>query len=231
MSKEKILIVDDEASIRKLIKKSLSRENMTIYESENGEQTLELVKKISFDLIILDVMMEDIDGLEVLKKIRSNGINIPILIVSGRNEDYDEILGFGIGADDYITKPFSPAVLCARVKAHLRRKNELVDKPKTTIDIGNLSFNLNTLKLYKNGTEIPLSSKETMLMKFFMENPNQVFSKEQLYRNIWGDTIIDDNSIMVYIRHLRIKIEDNPKQPSYIQTVWGIGYKFVDNND
>lgn len=231
MSKEKILIVDDEASVRRLIKKSLSRENMTIYESENGEQTLDLVKKISFDLIILDVMMEDIDGLEVLKKIRSNGINIPILIVSGRNEDYDEILGFGIGADDYITKPFSPAVLCARVKAHLRRKNELVDKPKTTIDIGNLSFNLNTLKLYKNDTEIPLSSKETMLMKFFMENPNQVFSKEQLYRNIWGDTIIDDNSIMVYIRHLRIKIEDNPKQPSYIQTVWGIGYKFVDNND
>ncbi len=229
MSKEKILIVDDEEYIRKVIIKSLQRENFLTFEATCGKEALELIKQNSFDLIILDIMMEDMDGLEIIKIIRSEGVNIPILILSGRIEDYDKILGFGIGADDYITKPFSPAVLCARVKAHIRRNKELIDvKEKSTkLKADPFIFNLNTYKLFRNDEEIFLSSKETMLMKFFIEHPNQVFSKEQLYQNIWGDTIIDDNSIMVYIRHLRTKIEDDPKNPRYIQTVWGIGYKFT----
>lgn len=232
MSKEKILIADDEEYIRKIIKKTLCRENMLIYEAKDGKEALEMVTQTSFDLIILDIMIGDIDGLDIIKKIRNDGINIPIILISGRKmKDYDKILGFGIGADDYITKPFNPAVLCARVKAHLRRNKELTDlKQKITkILIGPFTFNLNTYKLYKNEQEIPLSSKETMMIKFFIENPNQVFSKEQLYQNIWGDTIINDNSIMVYINHLRTKIEDDPKKPLFIQTVWGIGYKFTVN--
>ncbi len=229
MSKEKILVVDDEESIRKMIKKSLDRENMLVFQAGCGKKALEMIEQNSFDLIVLDIMMEDIDGLEVIKKIRYQGINIPVLLLSGKNEDYDKILGFGIGADDYITKPFSPAVLCARVKAHIRRHKEIMaSKEKAArIIVGPFNFNFNTYKCYKNNLEIPLSSKETMLIKFFMENPNQVFSKEQLYRNIWGETIIDDNSIMVYIRHLRTKIEDDPKNPKYIQTIWGIGYRFT----
>ncbi|MCG8485151.1 MAG: response regulator transcription factor [Clostridia bacterium] len=229
MSKEKILVVDDEEQVRKVIIKSLLRENFITYSARYGKEALELINNNSFDLIILDIMMDDMDGLEIIRIIRNKGINIPILILSGRVEDHDKILGFGIGADDYITKPFSPAVLCAHVKAHIRRNKELIEMKEKSIRLkaGPFTLNLNTYKLYKNNHEIMLSAKETMLLKFFMENPNQVFSKEQLYQNIWGDSIIDDNSIMVYIRHLRTKIEDNPKNPEFIQTVWGIGYKFV----
>ncbi|MGE4283516.1 MAG: response regulator transcription factor [Clostridia bacterium] len=229
MSKERILVVDDERAIRKLITKCLNQENMLTYEASCGKEAFEMLSQNTFDLIILDIMIGDIDGFEVIKKIRNDKITVPILLLSGRSEDHDKILGLGIGADDYITKPFSPAVLCAHVKAHIRRNKELADLQKigSILSIGAFKFDFNTYKLFKNDIEIPLSSKEIMLIKFFLENPNRVFTKEQLYQNVWGDSIIDDNSIMVYIRHLRTKIEDDPKNPVHIQTVWGIGYKFL----
>lgn len=229
MEHGKILIVDDEAYVRKTIRVSLQKEYFEIFEASCGQDALELIHNQGFDLIILDIMMGDLSGFDVLKTIRDMGVDSPILLLSARIEDHDKILGFGLGADDYISKPFSPAVLSARVKAHIRRNKELLlSREKSTRIIQDpFLFNLKTYKFYKDNIEIPLSSKETMLMKFFMENPNQVFSKEQLYQNIWGDTIIDDNAIMVYIRHLRIKIEDDPKKPKYIHTVWGIGYKFL----
>ncbi|AZO94853.1 response regulator transcription factor [Halocella sp. SP3-1] len=230
MSKEKILIADDEEYIRKIIKKTLSRENMIIFEANCGKKVLNIMAQKPFDLIILDIMIGDIDGLDIIKKIRTDGIHIPIILITGKKiKDYDKILGLGIGADDYITKPFNPAVLCAHVKAHLRRNknlNSLKQQTKELI-VEPFRLNLDTYKLYKNEKEISLSAKELMMIKFFMENPNQVFSKEQLYQNIWGDSFINDNSIMVYINHLRHKIETNPKKPKFIQTVWGIGYKFV----
>lgn len=229
MARSKILVADDEAYIRKMVAAALESENLEVFEAKNGNEALERVTQEYFDLIILDIMMGDIDGYEVISKIRGMGVNTPIFLLSGRNEDHDKIIGFGIGADCYITKPFSPSVLCAQVKNHIRRYKELLEVKNNNdkIILGPFVFNRKTYTLYKNGVMLHLSSKEVQLVKFFMENPNQVFSKEQLYQNVWGDTVIDDNTIMVYIRHLRSKIEDVPNNPRFLQTVWGIGYTFV----
>ena len=232
MTKPKILIADDEEYVRKLVVTALESENMQVFQAKNGNETLEMLKQDWFDLIILDIMMGDISGYDVISKIRSLGINTPVFLLSGKSEDYDKIIGFGIGADSYITKPFSPSVLCAQVKTHIRRYKELLEtKDKNSkIVLGPFVFNQKTYTCYKNGILLQLSSKEVQLMKFFMENPNQVFTKEQLYQNVWGETVVDDNTIMVYVRHLRSKIEDIPDKPKYLQTVWGIGYKLsIDN--
>ncbi|WP_026478575.1 response regulator transcription factor [Alkaliphilus transvaalensis] len=230
MTKQRILIVDDEDYMRKLIKKSLVNENYYIEEASNGLESLKLIKNNLFDLIILDVMLKDEDGFELIKEIKAIGFRGPIIFVSGRSEDYDKILGLGLGASNYITKPFIPAILCAHVKAQLRSYKEYSleqrSLPKFILN-GPFKFDFKTYRLYKNDILIDLSYKENLLMKFFMENPEQVFTKEQLYENMWSDTIIDDNSIMVYMHQLRKKIEENPKSPKHIITVWGIGYKFM----
>jgi DNA-binding response OmpR family regulator len=230
MAKEKILIIDDEDYIRKLIRKSLIHENYQLEEASSGQSALEILKSNTFDMIILDVMLEDYDGFELIKEIKKLGIKSSIFFVSGRCEDYDKILGLGLGADNYITKPFSPAVLCAHVKAQLRIHRDYVKisaVPSNLIIRNIFKFDLKTYKFYKEENLIDLSYKENLLMKLFMENPQQVFTKEQIYENVWHDTIIDDNAIMVYISNLRKKIENKPKSPKHIVTVWGIGYKFV----
>lgn len=230
MAKQRILIVDDEDYMRKLIKKSLANENYLIEEASNGLEALTLLKNNIFDLVILDVMLNDEDGFELIKEIKGMGFRAPIIFVSGRGEEYDKILGLGLGANNYITKPFSPAILCAHVKAQLRSYREYSIEKATIPNFiinGPFKFDLKTYRLYKDERLIDLSYKENLLMKFFMENPEQVFTKEQLYENIWSDTIIDDNSIMVYIHQLRKKIENDPKSPKHIITVWGIGYKFI----
>ncbi len=229
MDRSKVLIADDEDYIRKFVSTALEHENMQVFQAKNGSEALEMVKRTSFDLIIIDIMMGDINGYDVIGSIRSMGIITPIFVLSGKSEDYDKIVGFGIGADGYITKPFSPAVLCAQAKTQIKRYRELL-KGKNSffkIILGPFAFNLKTFTCYKNESVLPLSAKEAQLMKLFMENPNQVFTKEQLYQNVWGDTVVDDNTIMVYVRHLRSKIEDNPEKPKYLQTIWGIGYKFT----
>lgn len=221
----KILVVDDEESARKLIKKTLIKEAFDVYESESGTQALSVIEKFDFDLILLDINMKEIGGLEVLRRLREKGNEVPVIILSGRNSDPDKVLGLGIGADDYITKPFSPSVLTARVKSLLRRtKSKNINS--NFIVISPFKFDLKTIKLYKNDVEIDLSSKELKLIKFFMENPYQVFTKEQLFKEVWNDDIVSDSTIMVYIRYLRKKIEENPKNPKYLKTVWGIGYIF-----
>jgi DNA-binding response OmpR family regulator len=230
MAKEKILIVDDEESVRKLIKKSLIHENYLIEEASSGQSALAILQDNAFDLIILDVMLGDQDGFELIKEIKSLDIMTPIILVSGRSEDYDKILGLGLGASNYITKPFSPAILCAHVKAQIRSYKEYYKPqpvPSSFIIEGPFKFDLKTYRFYKNECLIDLSYKENQLIKFFIENPHQVFTKQQLYENIWSETIIDDNAIMVYMHNLRKKIEDCPKSPKHITTVWGIGYKFV----
>jgi len=230
VAKQRILIIDDEVYIRKLIIKSLIHENYLIEEASNGPEALTHLKNNPFDLIILDVMLGDEDGFELIKEIKSAGIKTPIIFVSGRSEDYDKILGLGLGANNYITKPFSPTILCAHVKAQLRSYKEYTTAKTIAPNFiirDPFKFDLKTYKFYKNEKLIDLSYKENMLIKFFMENPEQVFTKEQLYENIWNDIIIDDNAIMVYIHQLRKKIEDNSKSPKHITTVWGIGYKFI----
>jgi len=233
MSRPVVLVADDEPYIRKMVAAALEPENIQVVQAQTGHEALEMVKQSNFDLIILDIMLGDASGYDVLNQIRSLGIKTPIFLLSGRSEDCDKIIGFGVGADSYITKPFSPSVLCAQVKTHIKRYKELMEAKENNnkIVLGPFMFNIKTYTCYKNGVALNLSSKELQLLKFFIENPNQVFSKEQLYQNVWGNVIIDDNTIMVYIRHLRSKIEDTPNKPKYLQTVWGIGYRFVGENE
>ncbi|MEG0775145.1 response regulator transcription factor [Clostridium sp.] len=228
MEKIKILIVEDEEAIRKLIYKTLTLEGMLVYQAENGIQGLEMISNTNFDIVILDILMDGISGYEVAKSIRNSNLQLPIIFLSGKKEDQDIIQGLDIGADAYITKPFSPSVLSAKVKSQVKRRREILheDVNQSMMINGPFKFDINSYKFYKNDEEIKLSSKEIKLIKFFMEHPNQVFSKEQLYQNVWNDNAVDDNSIMVYMKYLRNKIEDVPSKPKYIKTVWGIGYKF-----
>lgn len=228
MNKIKILIVEDEESIRRLLYKTLTIDGMLVFQAENGTQGLEMIKRNDFDLVLLDILMEDISGYEVAKEIRKSNLQLPIIFLSGKTEDSDIIQGLNIGADSYITKPFSPSVLCAQVKSQIKRRQEILkDEVSSNFLInGPFKFDLSSYKFYKNDIELKLSSKETKLIKFFMEHPNQVFSKDQLYQNVWHDNAVDDNSIMVYVKYLRNKIEDVPNKPKYIKTVWGIGYQF-----
>ncbi len=228
MSDLRVLIVEDEEPIRKLIAKILNKEGILVSQAGNGKQGLEMINKYNFDLVILDILMDDISGFDVAREIRKYDVQLPIIFLSGKKEDEDIIQGLDIGADSYITKPFSPSVLCAQVKSQIKRRKQILkeDVAVNSILLGPFKFDLSSYKFYKNNEEVKLSSKETKLLKFLMEHPNQVFSKEQLYQNVWRDTDVDDNSIMVYIKYLRNKIEDNPSKPKYIKTVWGIGYEF-----
>lgn len=227
MSKSRVLIIDDEEYMRKLIKRSLVHENYTIEEANSAESALVILNRKNFDLIILDLSLGDIDGFDLLEEIKKIDENVPVIIVSGRTEDHHQVLGLGLGAINYITKPFSPAVLCAHVKAQLKANHSL-DKNESNIIInGPFKFDITSYKLYKDDQFINLSSKENLLIKFLLTNPEKVFTKKQLYENVWDDFIYDDNTIMVYIHQLRKKIESDPKSPKHIVTVWGIGYKFL----
>lgn len=229
MPGEKILVVDDEKEIRELIVTHLKREGMQVSQADCGRKALKMIDCDKYNLIVLDIMMNDIDGFEVLREIRKNSPYLPVVFLSARQEDYDKILGFGLGADDYVTKPFSPAELTARIKAHIKRSSAFRKPVEVTEKIirGNLCIDLKGYSFTKNGIPIELSAIEFKLLKFFMDNPGRVFTKAQIYNNVWEDNFEDDNSVMVYISHIRDKIEDNPKNPNFIKTIRGIGYKFV----
>ena len=222
----RILIADDEEPIRRLISKILESEGMNPFQAANGPETLAITRKQAFDLIILDVIMDGMDGFTVLRELRSQGITTPVIILSGRKEDCDKVFGLEIGADDYITKPFSPPVLTAKVKACLRRSRIDSRKSSGVIEAGPFQYICDEMRLLKNGIEVTLSSRESMMMKYFLSNLNRVLTKEQIYNHIWGNQIVDDNTIMVHIRHLRMKIEDDPNCPVFLRTVRGIGYQF-----
>lgn len=224
---DKVLIVDDDIAIRKLLSKVITTNGLEPQTASSGLEALELIKSHSYKLILLDINMTDIDGFQVIKRIRQQGLNVPIIVVSGRNEDYDALYGLDLGADDYIMKPFNPVILGAKVKALIRRNTSSNISTRTIQQAGPFKFNNTTMKFYKNDIEIVLSSKELQMMKMFMSHPGQVYTKEMLYEQVWGDCIVDENAIMVYISHLRNKIEQHPKQPKYLLTVWGVGYQFV----
>lgn len=228
MARTKILVVDDEEELRELVAKYLGREGMEVIQAHCGRKALECIAASEFDLVVLDIMMKDLDGFEVLRRIRKIKPYLPVLFLSARQEDYDKVLGFGLGADDYVTKPFSPAELTARIKAHIRRNSALKQQVvQDELYCGQLKLNLNTYAVTKGEHALELSATELKMLKFFMENPNRVFTKVQIYRNVWGEDFYDDNSVMVYISHLREKIEDNPKNPQLIKTIRGIGYQLV----
>lgn len=225
---DKILIVDDDPAVCKLLEKVMHSNNLETTIADSGLAALNYLKNHSYDLILLDVMLGDMEGFEVIKRLRSQGIQTPVMIVSGRNEDYDSLYGLSLGADDYITKPFRPIVLGAKVKALIRRdKNQILNR-SDTLESGPFTFNVSSMRFYKNGEEIVLSSKESSLIQLFIRHPNQVFTKDMIYEYVWGDNIaVDDNAIMVYINRLRSKIEEDRQKPVHIVTVRGLGYRFV----
>lgn len=224
---DKVLIVDDDESIRKLLIKVLKTNSLDAYALSNGRDALIELQKNDYKLLLLDVMMPGMDGFQVIQHLRASGNSIPVIVISGRNEDYDALYGLDIGADDYIMKPFNPVILGAKAKALIRRNQQNNEKKlDSVLEVGPFTFDIKTMRFYKNGKEIILSSKEVQLMMFFMEHPGQVLSKNSLYDHVWGDFAVDENAIMVYINHLRNKIEDDPKKPEFITTVWGVGYTF-----
>ncbi|MEW8955644.1 response regulator transcription factor [Clostridium sp.] len=221
-----ILIAEDEQDLRDLVKLHLSKEGFNVLSASNGAEALELFKANHIDLAILDVMMPYMDGFQVLKYIREVS-EIPVIFVTARGEDTDKILGLGLGADDYVVKPFSPIELMARVQAQLRRYYKYTNgKTNTEIAIGDLVLHKDSCTIYKNNDALELNAKEYRIMELLMDNPGKVYTKKQLYENVWQDTYYgDDNTIMVHISHLRDKIEENPRSPKYLKTIRGIGYK------
>ncbi|QBJ66229.1 DNA-binding response regulator [Bacillus anthracis] len=227
----RILIADDDKEIRNLLKIYLERELYMVDTAINGDEALQLFNQNNYNLVILDLMMPKVDGIEVCRKLRDK-TNVPILMLTAKDHEVDKILGLSIGADDYITKPFSIHEVIARVKALMRRflvlGSDANIQEKTTLTFKGLLIDLNTYTVHTNKEEINLTGKELELLKFFTSNPGQVFTKTQLFRNVWDNNYIeDDNTVMVHIRKLRKKIEVDPSNPKFIQTIWGIGYKFV----
>ena len=222
-----VLIVDDDEAVRTMLYKAIRSNGIEAQQVSSGEQALQWVSQNRCDLIIMDINMPGMDGFQVIQTLRNRGLRIPIMIVSGRQEDYDTLYGLDIGADDYVTKPFNPVVLGAKVKALLRRSKASAFGDSAVIVAGPFRYNTITMRFYKDNREISLSSKEHAMMKLFLDNVNRVFSKDMLYTLVWGEAIIDENAIMVYVNRLRQKIEENPSKPRYIQTVRGLGYRFV----
>lgn len=224
----KILIADDEADIRNLIKISLEENGYTVLSAQNGKEALDLLLSEDIHLAILDVMMPIMDGFNLLRKIREYN-TIPVIMLTARTDDMDKVLGLGLGADDYLSKPFSVSELIARVGAQLRRSNEYLtprEKSVTTVTYGNLSIDREKCCAFKDGEPIELGAKEYKLLLYFVENPERVFTKRQLYHAVWEeDYYYDDNTIMVHISRIRSRIEDDPQKPKYLKTIRGVGYK------
>lgn len=225
---DKVLIVDDDPSICRLLEKVMHSNELETTTAGCGMEALSILKNHTFDIILLDVMLGDMEGFEVIKKIRSQGITTPVMIVSGRNEDYDSLYGLSLGADDYITKPFRPLVLGAKVKALIRRNKNMILDDSRMMEVGPFSYDPAAMRFYKNGEELILSSKEAALLLLFIKHPQQVFTKDMIYEHVWGNmTAVDDNTIMVYINRLRSKVEEDRQKPKHILTVRGLGYRFV----
>ena len=228
VAKERILIVDDEKEIRELIEIYLRNEGYEVEKAGTGLEALEIVNSQKLDLIILDVMMPVVNGIDACIKIREQH-NIPIIMLSAKVEDIDKILGLSVGADDYLAKPFNTLELIARVKAQLRRFTKLNTASTTNkvLEEGDLKMNLETGKVYKNEQEVLLTPTEFSILKLLWMNKGMVFKIETIYERVWEQEYFDNNNtVMVHIRKLREKIEDNPRLPEYIFTVWGVGYKF-----
>lgn len=225
-----VLIVDDDPAICKLLSKVMVSNEMEPLVVNSGAAALDLIARQSntLDMILMDITLGDMEGFDVIKKLRSQGIQTPVMIISGRNEDYDSLYGLSLGADDYITKPFRPLVLGAKVKALIRRNKNMVLDHSDVLDCGPFTYNTSTMRFYKGEKEISLSSKENSLMLLFMKHPGQVFTKDMIYEHVWGTSVaVDDNAIMVYINRLRGKIEEDRQKPEHIVTVRGLGYRFI----
>lgn len=223
-----ILIAEDETDIRNLIRINLEENDYTVFSAQNGLEAWEIIKTQEIHLAVLDVMMPGLDGFNLLRKIRTIS-TLPVIFLTARMDEMDKVLGLGLGADDYLVKPFSMNELIARIGAQLRRSHQYIQlkqREPTVLQYGALSIDKEACNAYKKGKPLELNTKEYKLLLFLMENPERVFTKEQLYNAVWDDNYYyDDNTIMVHISHLRNKIETDPQNPEYIKTIRGLGYK------
>ncbi|URZ05285.1 response regulator transcription factor [Clostridium felsineum] len=234
MEKETVLVVDDEKEIRNLIDIYLSNEGFKVLKAENGIEALEILSSEDVQLVVLDIMMPKMDGIETCMKIRENK-NMPIIMLSAKGEDMDKILGLTTGADDYIAKPFNPLELIARVKSQIRRYTKLNTsyeeaKEDGNLDVGELNINPNTHEVKIGEKLVNLTKREFDILVLLAENKGVVFSTEKIYESVWQEEFYDcHNTVMVHIRKIREKIEKDPRKPEYIKTVWGVGYKIEKN--
>lgn len=224
----RILIIEDEYSIAELEKDYLEMDGFEVEIASSGDEGLEKALNKEFDLVILDLMLPNIDGFEVCEEIRKSK-QIPILMVSAKKEDFDKIKGLGAGANDYITKPYSPSELVARVKAHLTRYEAILSNSSganSTIELRGLKIDKSARRVWINNEEKTLTGKEYELLLFFANHPNRAFSKEELFREIWDEAAIGDiATVTVHVKKLREKIELDSSHPQYIETIWGVGYR------
>ncbi|MBP0982308.1 MAG: response regulator transcription factor [Oscillospiraceae bacterium] len=229
MDKQRVLVVDDDREIVSAIMLLLEREGIEAVPAYNGRQAVERLNEGEIHLIIIDIMMPELDGISATIKIRAEQ-NIPVIMLSAKTEESDKILGLSVGADDYITKPFSPAELVARVKSQLRRYMTLGDYANRSggsdIILGGLVLHREERQLEADGEPVKLTPKEYRIVELLMSNPGRVFSAEEIYERVWNESAFSvENTIMVHIRRIREKIEINPNEPRYLKVVWGIGYK------
>ena len=232
---ECILVVDDDAEIVGAIAITLEREGYRCLKAYDGLQALDLCLDPAVKLILIDVMMPRLDGLSALMRIREKR-NLPVIVLSAKSEDSDKILGLSMGADDYVTKPFNPQELLARVKSQLRRYTQLGDvhaqERAGVLVNGRLTYDPESRQLTADGEPVRLTATETKIVELLMRYPGRVFPAEEIYRRVWGEetTYACENTVMVHIRRIREKVELNPKEPDYIKVVWGIGYKLEQHN-
>lgn len=228
-----ILLVEDDQEIAQMLQDFLQSENFAVQTAADGAQALHIFHQAAFDLVLLDLMIPNINGIKVLQVIRQQS-TVPVIILSAKDTDSDITLGLGLGADDYITKPFSVTQVLARIKANLRRVQQYntTAQPATQSNMlhhSDLTLDLNRYTVFKGEQEIELTAKEFGILKLFMQNPKKAYSKEQIYSIIWEDAYLgDENAVNVHISRLRNKIETDPRNPRYIITIWGIGYKLGD---
>jgi DNA-binding response OmpR family regulator len=229
MSGERILIVEDEREISDLVRDYLTDEGFEVLTAYDGEQGLKSYNQFKPDLVILDIMLPKIEGTEIARVIRSQS-TIPVIMLSAKKKDIDKILSLGLGADDYMTKPFSPGELVARVKAQLRRYFLLSSPIKVDTDVltyGNLTIHLKNYQVEIDGEVVYLSAKEFEVLRLLAASPNQVFTRDQIFNLVWGFNEYGDvNTVTVHVKKIREKIESDPAQPKFVKTVWGVGYKF-----
>ncbi len=228
MSEEAILVVDDEKEIRDLIGIYMENDGYSVIKASNGIEALNVLKDDNIDLIILDIMMPIMDGLETCIKIRKDK-NMPIIMLSAKSEDMDKIMGLTTGADDYVSKPFNPLELLARVKSQLRRYkrlNLIEEKDESIIEVDDLYINTNTHEVKIGDKDVRLTPREFDILLFIARNRGIVFNVKKIYEAVWKEEFMEsDNTIMVHIRKIREKIEENPRKPRFIKTIWGVGYK------
>ena len=226
----RVLIVEDDDEIARIVAAYLRREGYVVERAADGVSGLDLARSGGWDLILLDVMLPGLDGLEVCRRLRIDRIDVPIVFLTARGEEIDQVLGLGLGGDDYVVKPFLPAALVARVKAHLRRYSTQQGAPPGDSDwlrYPGLDIDLAGCEVSRNGRHVPLTAKEFELLRFMASHPGRVFTRAQLFREVWRENYLDDdNTVMVHVRRLREKVEDDPSSPRYVVTVRGLGYRF-----